>query len=115
MIAGFVFVAAMTAALAAPLTDGATSPPLADPLMIIVRGCHGDLQRHHVPEFRDTVQHRHRPGDCRPVPARQTILPLDCHRDARRHFVPGLGVVLHRHVGTDCAIRRINRSTEPKP
>lgn len=82
---------------------------------MLVGGCHRDVQRHYVPTFRDTVRHRHLPGDCRPVPVRETIAPLDCHRDARRHFVPGIGVVLHRHVGQDCTIRRINRSTEPKP
>lgn len=105
----------MAAALATPIFVGEASSPFQNAPVILASGCHQDLQRLYVPEFRDTVRHHHLPGDCRPVPSRESILSLDCHRDAQRHFVPGMGVILHRHVGKDCAIRRINRSTEPKP
>lgn len=113
MTAGFAFVLAL--AIAAPFGHGAPAPQPPEAAVIPASGCHRDVQRHYVPEFRDTLRHRHLPGDCRPVPARETIAPLDCHRDSRRHFVPGLGVVQHRHVGKDCTIRRITRSTEPRP
>jgi hypothetical protein len=35
----------------------------------------------------------------------------DCHRTILRHFVPGYGVILHSHIGPDCAVRRATRST----
>lgn len=115
MFAGSVIKAAMAAALAGPLAAGApVSPPREIPT-VLVGGCHGDAQRHFVPEFRDTVRHSHRSGDCRPLAEREAKPPPDCHRDVRRHAVRGMGVVLHRHVGKDCSVRRVNRSTEPKP
>lgn len=114
MIAGFALAAAMAAAHVAPFADRAPPPRLGSP-SILASGCHGDAQTHYVPELRGTVRHRHLKDDCRAVPMRDAIGPLDCHRDVRRHFVPGLGVVLHRHVRKDCSIRRVNRSTEPRP
>ena len=115
MFAGFVLIAAITGALAGPGAAAGPNPPVRDAPALLAGGCHRDVQRHVVPEFRDTVPHRHRPGDCAPLAARETKPPLDCHRDVRRHPVPGMGVVLHRHVGKDCFIRRVSRSTEPKP
>lgn len=112
MTPGFALAIALAAALAAPPSPGAPQP--GSPL-VRIGGCHQNLQRHHVPEFRDTLRHRHVGRDCAPVPARERVAPLDCHRDVRRHFVPGLGVVLHRHVGKDCTLRRVSRSTEPRP
>lgn len=38
--------------------------------------------------------------------------PADCHRDVRTHRING-EMVTHRHVGPDCAIRVVRRSTEP--
>lgn len=105
----------MAAALAAPSANNGAPLPSHHPPATLVSGCHGDAQTHYVPGLRDTVRHRHLKDDCRAVPMRDTIGALDCHRDVRRHFVPGLGVVLHRHVGKDCSIRRVNRSTEQKP
>jgi hypothetical protein len=102
--------AAQGVAAPGPLDRSAAAAPV-----LPVRGCHEDVQRHHVPELRDTVPHRHLRGSCRPVPERKALPARDCHRDVRRHFVPGAGVILHRHVGEDCAIRRVNRSSEPKP
>lgn len=110
MTPGFAFAITLAAALAAPLSLSDPRPGFSP---VLVGGCHQNLQRHVVPEFRETLRHRHVGRDCRPVPARERIAPLDCHRDVRRHFVPGLGVVLHRHVGKDCTIRRVSRSTEP--
>lgn len=36
----------------------------------------------------------------------------DCHRDVRTHRING-EMVTHRHVGADCAVRVVRRSTEP--
>lgn len=114
MTAGFALAIALATALAAPFATADPALPRPGAPLVLAGGCHRDVQRHHVPEFRDTLRHRHAGGDCRPLPARERIAPLDCHRDVRRHFVPGLGVVLHRHVGQDCTIRRVSRSSEPK-
>lgn len=114
MIVVFALLATLAAAPAAPSADNG-APLLSNPPVTLASGCHGGAQTHYVPEFRATVRHRHLKGDCRSVPMRDAIRPLDCHRDVRRHFVPGLGVVLHRHAGEDCSIRRVTRSTEPKP
>jgi hypothetical protein len=105
--------ASVSTSLAGPGLRG-TAPAVASPL-VPVRGCHADVQRHYVPEFRETVPHRHLRGSCRPVPERKALPARDCHRDVRRHAVPGAGVILHRHVGDDCTIRRVSRSSEPKP
>ena len=36
----------------------------------------------------------------------------DCHRDVRTHRINGV-MVTHRHVGANCAVRVVNRSSEP--
>ena len=38
----------------------------------------------------------------------------DCHRDVRTHRING-EMVTHRHVGSDCRIRIVNRSSQPVP
>lgn len=64
--------------------------------------CHGDVERHFVPEFRRRAWHYHRQPDCRPVET-SPPRPDDCHRDVQRHHVPELsGRITHRHVGDDC-------------
>lgn len=85
--------------------------------LLLAGGCHVSVRRHYVPEFRQTVPHRHRQRDCDPVAtgAPETAKPVDCHRDARRHYVPGAGMLYHRHVGGNCRIREIRRSGEPLP
>ncbi|RST88029.1 hypothetical protein EJC49_02510 [Aquibium carbonis] len=115
MMFGLVLAVGLGASLSASSFAGPTPPQQIPAPSIFVSGCHADVQRHYVPEFRGMERHRHLPESCRPIPERGQIRPLDCHRDVRRHFVPGLGVILHRHVGDDCDIRRINRSSAPKP
>ena len=39
---------------------------------------------------------------------------LDCHRDVRTHRINGQRVT-HRHVGDDCQVRVVNRSSVPAP
>ncbi|QPC88410.1 hypothetical protein GA830_17850 [Mesorhizobium sp. NBSH29] len=98
MGAGIMFAAP---ALAAPVVP---SPAYDAGLVVQVRGCHSNVQRHRVREFGRTLSHRHL-RNCRPVrvtPAR----PRDCHRDVRRHQIPGYrGRVVHRHVGPRCIAR----------
>ena len=38
----------------------------------------------------------------------------DCHRDVRTHRIYG-ALVTHRHVGNDCSVREVRRSSEPAP
>lgn len=52
---------------------------------------------------------RHR--DERRHERRQTA---DCHRDVRTHRING-AMVTHRHVGSNCAVRVVRRSSEPAP
>lgn len=101
-------------AIAAPALD---APSHDSGLVINVRGCHGDAQRHFVPEFGRTVLHRHRRPDCRPVQAAGPgVGPRDCHRDVRRHFLPEFrGSVPHRHVGNSCRVRVYQRFNPNRP
>lgn len=38
------------------------------------------------------------------------IKPVDCHRDVRTHRIGGV-MVTHRHVGDNCQIRVVRKST----
>ncbi|WP_127599492.1 hypothetical protein [Nitratireductor alexandrii] len=107
--------AALSGAAAAPLFAAAPSTPPGTAAAIPAGGCHQDTRRHFVPEFGKTLRHHHRRRDCRPV-ADETAerrRPADCHRAPRLHRVPGAGRIYHRHVGDDCRIRIIRRSSEP--
>lgn len=110
-----VFAAAM---VAAGLTGGPASalplagaPAAGDGLLVQVRGCHRDVERHFVPEFGRRAWHYHRGSSCRPIEVDAPRPPAppppeDCHRDVRRHFVPEFGRrVTHRHVGPRCRIQ----------
>lgn len=79
-------------------------------LLIPVSGCHANVRTHYVPEFGRTLPHFHQGDDCRPVPAarQQDDRPVDCHRDARRHRIDGI-MILHRHVGKNCAVREVRK------
>lgn len=98
---------------AAPIGPG---PLASDGLVVQVRGCHRDVERHYVPEIGRRAWHMHRGPNCRPVVVhRPGVGPgpamRDCHRDVRRHFLPEAGRrVLHRHVGPNCAVRVIRRA-----
>lgn len=106
----------------------ATAPVIAAPvnvapshdagLVVQVRGCHSNVQRHFVPEFGRTVWHFHR-RNCRPVRADRPGAGggggRDCHRDVRRHFVPGYGRVTHRHVGPNCRVRVYRQYNPGRP
>ena len=101
--------------LAASAMPRAGTPDIAaGPIFVPAGGCHADTRTHFVPEFGRSVPHRHR-RDCAPVAAEAPGRPVDCHRDAREHFVPGYGRVYHRHVGPDCEIRVIRRSSSRSP
>jgi len=91
----------------APQSDGG--------LVIQVRGCHGDPQRHFVPQFGRTEWHVHRRPDCRPIRVRPPIQVRDCHREVRRHFLPRYGNVPHRHVGPNCRVRVYSRFDPLRP
>lgn len=88
-------------------------PQIDGGLVVQVRGCHADIQRHFVPEFGRTMYHRHRRPDCRPIPVQQQI--RDCHRDVRRHVLPRYGNVPHRHIGPDCRARIYSRYNPQRP
>ena len=107
---------ALSTLASAPAFAGPPAPSVSsdDGLVIQVRGCHRDPQRHYVPEFDDSVWHVHRGGRCRPVevdrPRRDDDdygpggRRDDCHRDVRRHPIRGVGNVYHRHRGPSCRI-----------
>jgi hypothetical protein len=42
-----------------------------------------------------------------------TQAPVDCHRDVRTHRIDGV-MVTHRHVGPNCEVRIVRRSSEPR-
>ncbi|MVA96982.1 hypothetical protein GN330_06945 [Nitratireductor sp. CAU 1489] len=115
LLSGALALAAISGATAAPVFAVQPSTPHGGLALIPVGGCHRDTRRHFVPEFGKTVRHHHRRRDCRPVAdeAAQPRKPADCHRDPRLHRVPGAGRIYHRHVGNDCRIRVIRRSSEP--
>ncbi|GLS32154.1 hypothetical protein SAMN04488498_10698 [Mesorhizobium albiziae] len=101
-------------AIAAPLNP---SPAYDANLVVQVRGCHRDVERHYVPEFGRPAWHYHRPN-CRPVqvpPPGAGVGVRDCHRDVRRHFVPGYGRVTHRHVGPNCRVRVYSQFNPGRP
>jgi hypothetical protein len=109
-------VAALFLSAAAGSAGAAMLPPLTveiDRQTIPVAGCHADVRLHHVPEIRRSAAHYHR-EDCRPVivdqPRGRQGQPADCHRDVRTHRVGGVKLT-HRHVGDDCQIREVRRST----
>ncbi|WP_269930612.1 hypothetical protein [Aminobacter sp. HY435] len=109
------------ALLAAGLFGGPASampagdlPQLDDSLVVQVRACHGDVQRHFVPEYGRTMYHRHRRPDCHPIPV-QPPQARDCHREVRRHYLPRYGNVPHRHIGTNCRVKVYNRYDPYRP
>lgn len=83
-------------------------------LVVQVRGCHADVQRHFVPEYGRTMYHRHRRPDCRPIPV-QPPQARDCHREVRRHFLPRYGNVPHRHIGPNCRVKIFSRYDPYRP
>lgn len=101
---------------AAPVVD---APPTSKLPIVEAGGCHADVRRHYVPEFRQDTWHRHRQPSCRPVRADppRPVAPRDCHRDVRRHYLPEYGrSVAHRHVGDSCRVRVYNEySGRPRP
>lgn len=102
----------LSPAMAMPRGD--TPHGAAGPIFVPAGGCHADTRTHLVPEFGRPAPHRHR-RDCAPVAAEAPRRAADCHRDAREHVVPGRGRVYHRHVGPDCEIRVIRRSSSRSP
>lgn len=108
-----ILIAACCAGPAAAMQPAAAPAPETLPL-VLAGGCHPDVRRHFVPEFGATVEHQHR-RDCSPVRVRRPVPLPDCHRAPREHHIPGMGRVYHRHVGPNCEIRIIRRSTVPAP
>ncbi len=110
-ILGTVLVAANLTAGPAGALPMAAQPEAGDGIVIQVRGCHRDVQRHYVPELGRTAWHYHRGSSCRPIeaappPPPPPPPPADCHRDVRRHYVPEYGRrVTHRHVGPSCRVQ----------
>jgi hypothetical protein len=107
---------ALFLALAAgPAPAGAAMPVIAEGGRPIVpgAGCHADVRLHHVPEIGRSAPHYHR-ENCSPAavgePRGEQGRPADCHRDVRTHRVGGVKLT-HRHVGDDCRIREVRRST----
>lgn len=110
----FVFASCVALGTAAAMPVAAPADAPTHDMVVRVGGCHADIRTHFVPEFGRAVAHRHR-ADCRPVAVGGGSNPVDCHRDAREHHVPGMGRVYHRHVGENCAIRVIRRSSSRNP
>ncbi|MEO3385186.1 hypothetical protein [Mesorhizobium sp. CAU 1741] len=71
----------------------------------------GSRSRDRDDRYRDRYDNRARDRYDRRPERRQFA---DCHRDVRTHRING-ALVTHRHVGSNCSVRAVRRSSEPAP
>lgn len=115
----------LSLSLALGLSLGTALPAIATPvamplapagasLAIAANGCHAAVRDNYVPEIGQRAPHYHRQRDCRSILVEdrpnERRKPADCHRDVREHRIGGV-MLRHRHVGDDCQVREVRRST----
>jgi hypothetical protein len=112
-------VASVASAAAGPFTLESAGASSGLPV-VQAGGCHRDVRNSTIPQLGKRAPHYHVGDDCRTVLADgansrpdpqndRRNRRADCHRDVRLHRVDGQ-MLLHRHVGPDCAIRIVRRS-----